>query len=169
MYNIPTSVNTSNKQNNIKLLVLLITLILLIPVVIIATKVKLFNTHGHSMEPLIKDNSYVICIKSNSIERGDIIAFNANGDIAIKRVISLSNETIDIKEDGRVYIGTELLKENYASNPTIGKYEIRLPHKVSPNSVFVLGDNRENSLDSRHLKVGDIKLDEIICEVKLVL
>jgi signal peptidase I len=121
------------------------------------------------MEPLIKDNSYVICIKSNSIERGDIIAFNANGDIAIKRVIGLSNETIDIKEDGRVYIGTELLKENYASNPTIGKYEIRLPHKVSPNSVFVLGDNRENSLDSRHLKVGDIKLDEIICEVKLVL
>lgn len=131
--------------------------------------IKILNTHGHSMQPTIQDNSYVICIKSNSIERGDMIAFSRRGEMKIKRVVGLPNEKITINEEGRVYIGNELLKENYVSNFNIGQVEIKLPHTIDNDSVFVLGDNRENSLDSRHLQISDIKIDEIICEVQLVI
>ena len=129
----------------------------------------ILNTHGHSMQPNIPNNSYVVCIKSNSIERGDIIAFSRKGEIKIKRVIGLANENINIKEDGRVLINEDILTEEYVSNFALGNYEITLPHQVEENSVFVLGDNRSNSIDSRHYQIGDIKIDEIICEVKLVI
>ena len=74
-----------------------------------------------------------------------------------------------MSEDGKVFIDNELLNEDYVSNFALGEYEIPLPHQVEDNSVFVLGDNRSNSIDSRHYQIGDIKIDEIICEVKLVI
>ena len=89
--------------------------------------------------------------------------------IKIKRVIGLANENINIKEDGRVLINEDILTEEYVSNFALGNYEITLPHQLEENSVFVLGDNRSNSIDSRHFQIGDIKIDEIICEVKLVI
>lgn len=171
MYNVPTQISTKPKQHNISkvIIILLITIILFVLFGLFLLNVKILNTHGHSMQPTIHDNSYVICVKSDSIERGDIVAFKRRGEIKIKRVVGLANETININKDGRVYIGSELLKENYVSNFTQGDIEIQIPHKVSPESVFVLGDNRENSLDSRHHQIGDIKIQEIICEVKLVI
>lgn len=171
MYNIPTTVNTKvTPHNKSKIFIIFfITIVLFIIFALFLLNVKILNTHGHSMQPTIKDNSYVICVKSDSIERGDIIAFKRRGEIKIKRVVGLSNEIININKEGRVYIGSELLKENYVSNFTQGDIEIPIPHTVSSNSVFVLGDNRENSLDSRHHQIGDIKINEIICEVKLVI
>lgn len=171
MYNIPTKVNAKPKPHNVSkvIFIFFITIILFILFGAFILNIKILNTHGHSMQPTIHDDSYVICIKSDSIERGDIIAFERRGEIKIKRVIGLANETINFSDEGRVYIGSELLKENYVSNFTKGDIEIPLPHTVSQESVFVLGDNRENSLDSRHHQIGDIKIQEIICEVKLVI
>ncbi|HEX9063200.1 MAG TPA: signal peptidase I, partial [Clostridia bacterium] len=65
----------------------------------------------------------------------------------IKRVIAVPGETIDIKE-GKVYIDGKVLDEPYAKGITEAK-TITMPYKVKPNSIFVMGDNRENSMDSR--------------------
>lgn len=121
------------------------------------------------MQPTINDNSYVICVKSTNIEVGDIVAFKSRGETKIKRVIAISNDKVDITKEGKVFVNDREIKEEYLDSANRGKIEIPLPHTVSNGSVFVLGDNRSNSLDSRHNNIGDIKIDEIICEVKIVL
>lgn len=165
MYDVP-----KQKNKNLTLLIVILVLLLSIMIFYIGLQnIKILNTHGHSMQPNIPNDSYVVCIKSDDIERGDIIAFSRKGEIMIKRVVGLENEKISISEEGRIFINNEILKENYVSNFDPGEYEIYLPHQVNDDSVFVLGDNRKNSLDSRHNHIGDIKTDEIICEVKLVI
>lgn len=121
------------------------------------------------MQPPINDDSYVICVKTNDIEVGDIVAFESRGEIKIKRVIAMSNDKVDITKEGRVFINDSEIKEEYLDSTEYGEVEIPLPHTVSENSVFVLVDNRSNSLDSHYHNIGDIEIDEIICEVKIVL
>lgn len=170
MNNICTQANSNYKQKKNKIIMLISFLIITITLIFITINyVKVFNTHGHSMQPTISDNSFVVCIKTNDIKPGDIIAFTSRGDTKIKRVIALPEDEVNIDEYGQVTINGQILKEDYLKNTTFGEAEIPLPHKVSQNSYFVLGDNRGNSLDSRHFSIGDISFDDIICEVKLVL
>lgn len=75
----------------------------------------------------------------------------------IKRVIAVPGDTVDIK-DGAVYVNNEKLDEPYAKGIT-DKYEAQVPFVVGEDEVFVLGDNRQNSRDSRH--IGLIKYDRI--------
>jgi signal peptidase I len=75
----------------------------------------------------------------------------------VKRVIGVPGDTIDIR-DGFVYINDEKLDEPYAKGETYAQ-NIEFPIKVSENKVFVLGDNRQNSRDSRH--IGLIDYDRI--------
>ncbi len=172
MYNIPTSVkdNSKPKRKNNPIIFLFVVVPISICLMVLGLNyIKIFNTHGHSMQPAIEDDSLVVCIKTKEINPGDIIAFYSRGDIKIKRVIALSGDTINIDKDGKVLINDKILVEHYLNEIEFGEYEIELPHTVKENRVFVLGDNRGNSLDSRHHNVGDIKIDDIICEVKLVL
>lgn len=174
MYNIPTQAGDNYKpknkpkMNNIFFLLVIVPLtsfVLLIGLFYI----KIFNTHGHSMQPTINDDSLVVCIKTNEISPGDIIAFDSRGETKIKRVIALSGDTVNIDKDGKVSVNNKILKEDYLNSTVFGESEVSFPHEVSFHSVFVLGDNRGNSLDSRHYNIGDISLDDIICEVKLVI
>ncbi len=170
MYNVPTQTNNYVRKKKSKLLPLLIVMPISIFLLVLGlTYIKVFNTHGHSMQPTINDDSLVVCIKSKEINPGDIIAFNSRGETKIKRVIALSGDTVDIDKKGYVHINDKILKEDYLGSTVFGETEIPLPHTVSHNSIFVLGDNRGNSLDSRHYSIGDISLDNIICVVKLVL
>lgn len=170
MYNIPTNVNTNYiPKKRIKIIPIIIILFSIGLFITALYYIKIFNTHGHSMQPTINDNSYVICIKSNNIEVGDIIAFKSHGEIKIKRIIALSKDKVNITKAGKVFVNDKEIKESYLTSSEHGEIEIPLPHTVSENSVFVLGDNRSNSIDSRHHQIGDVKKDEIICEVKIVL
>lgn len=171
MYNIQTQVNEKNvPKKKSFLLPLLVAIPISIALVLVGLQyVKIFNTHGHSMQPTINDDSLVICIKSDDINPGDIIAFDSRGETKIKRVIALSGDKVDIDKEGKVRVNDKILKEDYLNSTVFGETEIPLPHTVAPNSYFVLGDNRGNSLDSRHYNIGDIRIDKIICKVQLVL
>lgn len=111
-----------------------------------------FRVEGQSMEPNFHTGQYLIVDKISyrlhSIERGDVIVFvppkEANRDF-IKRVIALPGERVEIRQ-GRVLINGKLLQEPYITvswNYTYG------PQVVGENEYFVLGDNRNNSSDSR--------------------
>lgn len=170
MYNIPTSAsmnyNKEQKSFGKSIIIFLITAILISIIVFFIIFVKVYRIQGTSMNPTLKQGKYVFCLKTNKIERGDIIAFTGRDSFVIKRVIGLPGDIIDISEDGTVSVNGTSLSEDYITNKSKGDVEILLPYTVPKKSYFVLGDNRGDSLDSRHNNVGTLNIDEIICEVQ---
>ena len=111
------------------------------------------------MEPTLKDKRIVIMKKFNlNLSYNDIIVIKKNDKIIIKRLVGLPNDTIEI--DNYLYINGKQFDENYTSK---GEMEEKLILKE--NEYFVLGDNRQNSVDSRFFEIGTIKKDEIIGKV----
>lgn len=126
-----------------------------------------FSIDGSSMENTLTDGEYVIVSKiladKSCIKRGDLIICKLNNgkkDInIIKRVIGLPGDTIEIK-DGNIILNNQLLNENYIKeNFTLGEIKITL----SENQLFILGDNRTISFDSR--KIGPITYNDIKAKV----
>ncbi len=125
--------------------------------------------YGQSMEPNLHDQERVILDKVayhiGTPARGDIVVFPVKGEPLplIKRVIGLPGETIEVR-DGHVLVNGVVLKEPYASGPTVGNMA---PVLVPADTVFVMGDNRApgGSLDSRRL--GPISLDKLVGRARL--
>ncbi len=140
----------------------------IVPAIIIALLINLFlaqatRVYGQSMEPNLHTDQRLVVEKISyrfrSPQRGDIVVLKIrekSEELLIKRVIALPGETIEIK-DGYVFINGQKLKEPYLSQPTRGHYG---PTTVPPEYVFVLGDNRGASNDSRSF--GAIPIQNLI-------
>lgn len=124
---------------------------------------------GSSMEPTLSsgDNLFVdkISYRFRDPERFDIIVFPfryKENTYYIKRIIGLPGETVQIDEEGNILIDGEVLNEGYGKeviqNPGRAYEEITL----GDDEYFVMGDNRNNSTDSRDPSVGNITRDEIV-------
>ncbi|MBQ7131580.1 MAG: signal peptidase I [Oscillospiraceae bacterium] len=120
---------------------------------------------GTSMTPTMQNDELVICSKRSNFECGDIIAFYYNNKILLKRVIGVAGDWIDIKEDGTVYVNGEELIEPYVESKALGECDIEFPYQVPDNRIFVMGDHRETSIDSRSTTVGCIADEYIIGKV----
>lgn len=131
---------------------------------------------GESMEPNLVDREQIIVEKISmtfgEITRGDVVVFNSpeeDKELVIKRVIGIPGDTVMIQNGGIILNGTPL-EEPYVKNDTIteGKSKLRegVSAKIPPNAYFLLGDNRENSTDSREL--GPISNDAVIGKAVLV-
>jgi signal peptidase I len=125
------------------------------------------DVEGNSMVSTLHDKDVIfvekISLITHSIKRGQIIIFdsqNSNGDIYVKRVIGIEGDEIEIK-NGNVYLNGNILTEEYLDQGTEtspGSFmNDRDKYKVPKDHVFVLGDNRNNSLDSRTLGPVNIK------------
>ena len=122
---------------------------------------------GTSMTPTLQNDELVICRKYGTFEQGDVIAFYFNNKILLKRVIGVSGDIIDISEDGTVYVNGEALDEPYLNEKAFGECELDLPYQVPDERVFVMGDHRATSVDSRSTSVGCIANEAIVGEVML--
>ena len=124
---------------------------------------------GTSMYPTFNENDYLIvnkvAYKSHLPEYGDIILFNSNfrdERVLIKRVIAKENDTIQIK-DSKVYVNGKEIKEDYIYEDIFwGEIDAVVPE----GKVFVMGDNRNNSADSRVEDIGFIDKEDIIGKVE---
>ncbi|MDE5862704.1 MAG: signal peptidase I [Ruminococcus sp.] len=120
---------------------------------------------GSSMTPTLQNDELVICSKRSDFRSGDIVAFYYNNKILLKRVIGTAGDIIDIKEDGTVYVNGEELDEPYVNEKALGTCDISLPYQVPDNRIFVMGDHRSVSIDSRSVSVGCIADEYVIGRV----
>ena len=139
---------------------------------LITTVIQPTIVSGKSMYPNLDDRDYLIvnklAYKKNLPERGDIVVFDSNiinevnGEPKklIKRVIGLPGDRVEIV-NGFVYINDEKLEEAYLDGVfTDGEVDMVVPD----NSIYVLGDNRPNSGDSRLEEIGAVSMDTVMGE-----
>ena len=132
---------------------------------LVSNEIRIFRIIGHSMNPTLYEKNIVITKPQQEYKRGDIIAFNKDGGPTIKRIIGLPGDTIFIDEDGHVSVNDELLEEPYVVFHQMLPMDNEFPITLKENEYFVLGDNRQNSRDSRERSFGNIEEDEIIGKV----
>ena len=125
---------------------------------------------GSSMYSTLLDGDYLLLVSNvfyHEPEQGDIVVISKesfdNGKAIVKRVIATEGQTVDIDfEQGIVYVDGVALQEDYISCPTTLEEGTRFPLTVQEGCIFVLGDNRGVSLDSRNPAIGQIDTREVL-------
>ena len=120
---------------------------------------------GSSMNPTLEEGQIVVSVKAKELEAGDIVAFYYGNRVLIKRYIAGPGTWIDIDEDGNVYLNDQLLDEPYLTEKAFGISDLEYPYQVPENTHFLMGDHREESVDSRHSSVGCISQDDIVGKI----
>ncbi len=120
---------------------------------------------GNSMTPTLSDGEIVFSVKTNNLEQGDIIAFYYNNRILIKRVIAQQGDWVNMDEDGTVFVNGEVLDEPYLTEKAFGDCDIELPYQVPDGRIFVMGDHRSTSVDSRNTTVGCVSQEQIVGKI----
>lgn len=122
---------------------------------------------GTSMTPTLDNDQLVVCGKGGSFSQGDIVAFYYNNKILLKRVIAVSGDYVNINPDGTVYVNDKKLDEPYIKEKAFGECDIKLPYQVPEQRIFVMGDHRSTSIDSRSSTVGCISEEAVVGKIVL--
>ena len=130
---------------------------------------KILQVSGNSMEPNLHEGEILLTSNFFDFKKGDMIAFYYNDNVLIKRVIALEEDVVNIEDDGTVFVNSVKLEENYVKKLAYGNCDITFPYQVPKNSVFILGDNREVSIDSRSKSIGCISADRVIGKIQVKL
>lgn len=131
--------------------------------VLVATLwMPVLRIYGTSMTPTLEDGSIVVSYKTDKYKTGDVIAFYYNNKILVKRVIAQSGDWVDIDKKGIVKVNGEVIDEPYIEEFSFGECDICLPYQVPEERVFVMGDHRDVSIDSRNTSVGCVAEEQVV-------
>ena len=126
--------------------------------------------NGSSMYNTLIDGDYLLLLSNTFYQEpqaGDIVVASIdsfdNGKPIVKRVIATENQIVDIDfEAGIVYVDGVALDEDYTYTKTTNEEGVSFPLRVEPGHVFLLGDNREKSRDSRYPDIGQVDKRELL-------
>ena len=131
--------------------------------------IRLIGVDGHSMVPTLQDGDRLLVLNAmldNDYEYGDIVVLRKDTFLEepiVKRVIATEGQTVDIDfVSGAVYVDGELLEEDYINEPTYVEEGTEFPLTVPEGSIFVMGDNRNHSSDSRSSDLGTVDTRYVI-------
>lgn len=133
-----------------------LTAVLLLPIL---------RIYGDSMAGTLDTGDVVVSVKSSDFRTGDVMAFYYNNNVLVKRVIAQGGDWVDIDQEGNVSVNGERLDEPYLSSKAYGETNIELPYQVPEGRVFVMGDNRDVSIDSRNTAVGCISSEQVVGKI----
>ncbi len=134
--------------------------------VLVATLLlPVLRIYGTSMTPSLKEGDIVVSVKGMDFSRGDVVSFYYNNKILVKRVVAFEGEWVNIDEDGNVYVNGTLLDEPYVDEKAFGECDIQLPYQVPEGRIFVIGDHRATSVDSRSTTVGCVFEEQIVGKI----
>ena len=115
----------------------------------------------------LQNGNIVVLHKTTDFKPGEICAFTWNNRTLVKRVIGLPGDWIEIDGEGTVYVNGEALEESYITDKSLGECDIPFPNQVPDPSLFLMGDHRETSIDSRNTVIGSVDYAQIVGKVKL--
>lgn len=121
--------------------------------------------YGASMTPTLEDGDVVVSVKGSGYEAGDLVSFYIGNKLLVKRFIAGAGQWVDMDETGTVYVDGVALEEPYVLAPAFGDVDITLPYQVPENRIFVMGDHRATSVDSRNTVIGCIAKEQIVGKI----
>ena len=131
--------------------------------VLVATlMLPVLQIYGSSMTPSLNDGEIVLSVKTAEFEKADIIAFYYNNKILVKRVIARAGEWVELDKDGNLYVNGEAVDEPYIKEKALGECDIEMPYQVPEGRIFVMGDHRAVSVDSRSSVVGCVAEEQVV-------
>ena len=148
-------------RNTIYMLITVAAVAVLVAVLLM----PVLQIYGNSMSPTLTEGNIVLSVKGSNFKSGDIMAFYYNNNILVKRVIAQAGDWVDITADGTVYVNNVALDEPYVSDKAYGETNIEFPYQVPESRVFVLGDHRSVSIDSRNTAVGCVASEQIVGKI----
>lgn len=176
---LPTAIQIEDEISRLKnrrdyIHILFNTIASLIVVAAIAVLISSFllpvlRVTGTSMTPTLTNGTVVVCKRTTSLKRGDIVAFYYNNKVLLKRVIGLPGDYIEIRTDGTVLVNNEVIDEPYIDSPSYGENDLTYPYQVPEDRYFVMGDHRSTSVDSRSKTIGCVSEEEVLGKVKMAI
>ncbi len=123
------------------------------------------EVNGSSMMPTLEEREIIFLYQTKTVEVGDVIGFYYGGEVLLKRVIGSAGDYIEIDQEGNVYVNGEIMEEPYLAEKDFGKCNLEFPYQVPEGMIFVLGDNRAESVDSRMKAIGCVERSQIVGKI----
>jgi signal peptidase I len=133
-----------------------------IAILVVTLWMPVIEIYGKSMTPTLNNGEIVVLVKTSKFKTGDVIAFYYNNKILVKRVVAQAGDWVDITKDGDVIVNGKKIDEPYVSEKALGECDIKLPYQVPDERVFVLGDHRSVSVDSRSSQIGCVAEEQVV-------